>query len=385
MAHDPISNSAITRFIAAGAVLAAVMLVGVRSAAPADAEPPVFGEAVNGLRLALEVKPASWQPGDKVEFVCTVKNISKKPVRIAAWGLDLAQALEVTDAAGNVLKHDGGRDATRMMPPDAFPTIAPGESKRFTLTGRLTEKKMLIVNELLGGIWHWSLADGDYTIRAVFDRSPDDEWMKRQAGAPYWTGKAFSAPVKVTVGAAGPRAGEPVSGLKLTLSADKTELRMTPRNLRRATRDTPRWNVEPTKLTLTFTNVSDKPIKLNTYDWAWSHMSLDIRGPDAESLSVLRRMVERMMAAPTKDNYPTLEPGASWTDRWHPTFPGDFGETRYVLLKPGEYRITATYACAERHLKQSEHANGSWTGLVTSNEIVLNAVPHVPAGKAPAD
>ena len=125
MVHDGMGNLTVIRSFAAGAVLGAVLLAG---GGAADAQPPDFGEAVGGVRLALEITPTAWQTGDEITFGGTVENVSRKPIRVAAWGLDLAQALEVTDAAGHVLKHDGGRNATRMMPHDAFPTIAPGES-----------------------------------------------------------------------------------------------------------------------------------------------------------------------------------------------------------------------------------------------------------------
>ena len=339
-----------------------------------------WGEAVNGLQLALEVAPATWKPGAQVEFACTVKNVSDKPIRVAVWGLDLAPAIEITDPKGTVLPNDGGRNGLRRPPADSFPTIAPGELRRFTLPGRVTDKKMLIVNELLGGIWHWTLADGEYALRAELWRDAGNE------GA--WAGRAFSAPINVTMGdapapakvdlAPAAKPGEAVNGLKLTLSTDRAFLTMTPRELRRATEDTPRWDVEPAKLTFTFTNTSDKPIKLDAYDLAWSRLKLDVTGPDGESVRILGRRpnVEREMVAPTEKDFPTVEPGQSWTyPGWAP-FPGIFRHQEYLLLKPGDYRVKATYSRPEdtQRPKEVPGENRLWSGSVTSNELVLAAV-----------
>ena len=93
-------------------------------------------------------------------------------------------------------------------------------------------------------------------------------------------------------------ADETVNGIELTVSADKPYLLMTPRNLKQATKDEPRWDVRPVKLTFTFTNVSDKPIKLDTYDLAWSRMRLEVQGPDAESVRTVKREALRDMLPP---------------------------------------------------------------------------------------
>jgi hypothetical protein len=225
-----------------------------------------WGEEVNGLRLALEAHPMTWKPGEAIEFACTVKNVSRKFLNVSAWGLDLAQAVEITDAKGKALPNDGGRNGLRPMPADAFPTIPPGELRRFTLAGRITDKKMLIVNELLGGVWHWTLADGDYTLRAAFDRTGNDEFLKRQAARGLWTGKAFSAPVKVTVGdapaaakvdlapagepgAAAGAPGEAVNGIELTLDVKPAAW-------------SPGAGIE---LGCAAKNVADKPVRVATW------------------------------------------------------------------------------------------------------------------------
>jgi hypothetical protein len=83
------------------------------------------------------------------------------------------------------------------------------------------------------------------------------------------------------------------------------------------------------------------------------------------------QMIERAMRMPNAEDYPTIEPGASLTYRWRPKFPGNFVRDTWHLLKPGGYRISATYFCEERHTAWSPHASGIWLGRVTSNEVVL--------------
>ena len=182
------------------------------SALPAENRPtdrkPAFGEAAAGVAVSLEIKPATWKPapdarygeGLKIEFLCTVKNVGDKPVKVPAWGLDAPQVLEFTDAKGKVLPSRGvNRHESRPVTPNEFKTIAAGGSETFTLSGWLTDTSVLTVNELLGGAYTVQLATGDYTVRAVFESTERVEWSNGPAEGKYWTGKALSQPVKVTV------------------------------------------------------------------------------------------------------------------------------------------------------------------------------------------
>jgi len=53
------------------------------------------------LKLDLSMSPAEWKPGTKVDITCTVKNISNKPQRFLAWGVDFANTLEIIDLRSN--------------------------------------------------------------------------------------------------------------------------------------------------------------------------------------------------------------------------------------------------------------------------------------------
>jgi hypothetical protein len=176
---------------------------------------------------------------------------------------------------------------------------------------------------------------------------------------------------------------EAVDALKLTISADKTDLAMTPLNLRRATADTPHYAVEKTKLTFTFTNVSDKPVKLNTYDVIWSRLALSVTGPNQKSVKVEEELVKRAMLPPQELDFPILQPKESWT--CEATFPYDFGRKTYYLMEPGEYRVKVTYHVPveflDRGIAPPKYMEGMWIGSVTSNEVVFKAAV---AGEKPA-
>jgi len=155
--------------------------------------------------------------------------------------------------------------------------------------------------------------------------------------------------------------------LKLTVSVDKAELPMKPGK-----------EVEPAALTLTFSNVGKEPIKLDTYDLIFSRTTLEVTGPDGESVVVDMLKLERLLMAPQAEDYPVIEPGKDYVYRWQPKFPGQWGTKDYLLTKPGEYRVKVRYenAAVLEHFKK--FAEGSWTGSVVSNEIVLTVVAAKP-------
>jgi len=157
---------------------------------------------------------------------------------------------------------------------------------------------------------------------------------------------------------------EAVKGLKLTLAADRAETVMKADG----------GNAEPVRLRLTFANVGDSAIKLDIYDWPWRNLSLEVTGPDADSVGVLTPDIHREQpSAPVAADFPQIKAGGEWSPVRPPSFPGLLAYKFYSVLKPGEYRVKVVYA-NERELN-SEFAAGSWTGRVTSNEIVLKVSP----------
>jgi RNA polymerase sigma factor (sigma-70 family) len=155
------------------------------------------------------------------------------------------------------------------------------------------------------------------------------------------------------------RKAEAVKGLKLTLAVNQTETVL----------NADRSNAAPVALILTFTNVGDKPIKLDTYDLPYRNFKLTITGPDTKSVRIVDLDQERKTRAPSAEDFHLIKPSGSWFPKTVISFPGDIGAVSYVLLEPGEYRVKVVYANPE--VQKSEFAAGSWTGSVTSNAIVL--------------
>jgi RNA polymerase sigma factor (sigma-70 family) len=156
---------------------------------------------------------------------------------------------------------------------------------------------------------------------------------------------------------------QPVKGLKLTLAADSAETVMSADGS----------TAEPVRLKLTFANVGDGPLTLDAYDLPWRNLAVEVTGPDAESVRVRHLEVDRKMPPPVAADFPRIKVADDWSFGAPLRFPGNLGGVWYALLKPGEYRLKVVYA-NERELK-SEFAAGSWTGGVTSNEIVLKVLP----------
>jgi len=166
------------------------------------------GEVTDGLRLSLAVFPTSWDPKIRdVAFTCAYRNESDKPMHVLGWGA-LFHSLEIVDLQGNVVELDGGRDGTRPLSPEMFAKLAPGESKLFTLTGRLGPEGSLIIHFPAGDVGAWRrLSDGAYRIRAVLDMSLDGDEFLRGKKAHFWRGRAESGLVEVSVrGVSGPAA-----------------------------------------------------------------------------------------------------------------------------------------------------------------------------------
>jgi RNA polymerase sigma factor (sigma-70 family) len=156
---------------------------------------------------------------------------------------------------------------------------------------------------------------------------------------------------------------EAVKGLKLTLATDLTETVMTADGS----------NAKPVPLKLTFANVGEKPLKLDAYDLPWRNVTVEVIGPDAESVRVTHPPFDWVTATATAADFPTIKAGNAWSSDRMLVFPGNLGGGSYALLKPGEYRVKVVYA-NEGELN-SEFAAGSWTGRATSNEIVLKVLP----------
>ena len=342
-------------------VLGALGVLGALVVLPAFASPkapagPAFGEAAGGVKIAFEILPADWRPNARVEFACTVLNAGDAPVRTTAWGFDLAAVLEIRDAAGKVIVPEVERAEAASIPRGILVTLAPGESRRFVLRGRITPEKALVVGELAGGTWTWPLREGSLSVRAAFERSATDPLAAALSKQGYWTGKAASPATRVVMTGEAIEPGAEVNGLRLHISAENTDLRMVPDGAGA-------WTVEPAKIELSFVNEGADELKVNARDLLTGLVRFEIDGPDEQSVRVTR--ADAPVVLGDKTDVALLDPQTGWTPQAPITFPGKLGGSSYELLKPGQYRVTAVYA---------SRAAGLWTGLVQSNVLTFNVM-----------
>jgi hypothetical protein len=158
-----------------------------------------------------------------------------------------------------------------------------------------------------------------------------------------------------------PPAGKAVNGLQLSLTTDRSEIGV--KDGKRAA------------LRLTFTNVGDKPIKFNAFDFRWALIRGEVKATPADSVQYNRAVADRKFAPPRAADFPQLKPGQSWSFDQALTFPGAIPQGGnamdfYRVVKPGELRIKFTYTS---RTIDSPLANGIWTGALVSNEVVIKA------------
>lgn len=154
-------------------------------------------------------------------------------------------------------------------------------------------------------------------------------------------------------------AGPVVNGLQLSLSADKTETVL---------------DGKPVALKLTFTNVSDKAIKFNAFDFHFSRVKGEVKAMPADSVKLQRIAADRVPMAPKAGDFLEIKPGQSWSFDKGLTFPGSIPEgsstfSQYTVVKPGEFRVKFTYNSPKG--MNSVFAKDAWTGELVSNEVVI--------------
>jgi RNA polymerase sigma factor (sigma-70 family) len=350
------------------------------------------GPEVNGLKLTLSADKtetdlkADGSDAEPVKLKLTFTNVSKKPIQLDTYDLTSSHfaALTILAPDGRPLHLERTALVNRgiSVPPAgyAFPTIQPGESwstqeHQVIIPAREPRSEPLLfpatIYHRLGVRQEYVLnRPGEYRIKLTYIN--DAQNKPERTGS--WSGTITSNELTLKVRPA------PVNGLKLTLSADKTETVMKADGS----------NAEPVKLSLTLTNVSDKPITLDTYDFVWRHLQMRLNGPDAESVGVSRKVVEWEKRAPVAGDFPTLQPKEQWTAAGRITLPGDVAIVdpkadpgtyyqQFTFRKPGQYRVQLTYACKE--VWDHPLVKDTWVGVVASNELILTVKPAGAAAK----
>jgi hypothetical protein len=172
-------------------------------------------------------------------------------------------------------------------------------------------------------------------------------------------------------------AGRVINGLQLSLSADKTEAIISKDG-----------KIEKAvTLKLTFTNVSDKAIKLNAFDFHFSRIKGEVKAMPADSVKIAIIAADRKPIFPKAGDFPEIKPSETWSYDKHLEFPGSIPEggstfAQYTVVKPGEFRIKFTHNSPKIN---NPFANGIWTGELDSNEIVITIKEAMPPKSAKGD
>ena len=174
-------------------------------------------------------------------------------------------------------------------------------------------------------------------------------------------------------------AAEPAAPLQLTVQAGTPVLLAEPMDLHGAAPDTPRYRVETTKLSLTFTNIGAEPLKLNTFAVENLRLGLSITGPDAASVSKQAVLWEMEMGPAQAADFPVLQPGQRWVCPLALSFPGQIGEYIYQLQQPGTYRARLTYTytpppARDGYVTDQNLVAGCFHGAVASNELTFTVL-----------
>jgi RNA polymerase sigma factor (sigma-70 family) len=155
---------------------------------------------------------------------------------------------------------------------------------------------------------------------------------------------------------------DPVKGLKLTLKADHPAIQLSPFQ---KPDEVVGYSLIRLGLVCTFTNVSDRPIKLDAHG-PEGKIKLDLKGPDGKSVAIFKEQLAlEPLPPPAVEHYPTIAPGQSWTTR----FPLSGGWTMPLANLPGRYTLEAAYTNPME--AKNEFAAQSWTGRVVSNSVAV--------------
>ncbi len=364
--------------------------------APAEAQDG--GKPVQGLQLRIEsdkeeltIAPAEGGKGYTVDPArLTLTFINSGKVKIKLIGYDIGWGLvkfEVKGPDGEVASAPSGARHSAPDPKEKdFPILTPSRSWAPKWEPSFPAK--------MGPLAFKIAKPGEYKIAAVYTAGIEHLHLSEFAeGAWVNTVKSNTVTIKCVLPGAAAAAGpgalaepEEQNGLKLTLAASKPVLTLKARELLRATENTPRYDVEGFKLKLTFTNTSDKPIKLDVFALEAERIDLVIKGPREKSVVKAARRKAPELQEPTDKEFPVIAAGKTWTCDLNVAFPCDVGDSYYAIQEPGEYRLRVTYEHApEAAVDYAALVKGSWDGRAVSNEVAVKCAEPGGLAEPPKD
>ncbi|MBI1914878.1 MAG: sigma-70 family RNA polymerase sigma factor [Planctomycetes bacterium] len=311
---------------------------------------PEGGKPVNGLVASAVVveKPARGSTAFELRF--RLKNVSGKPITVCDYLGHQPLKVLWTGPDGKRLKSKHydclahaklvalRKDNFAVIPPGGMRLIRP-EILFYPPTTKEPFAELLNIAQV-----------GKHRVTVSFTNNQDGkEFGLRDV----WTGTVVANEVTFSVKEAGiignapPEKDGTAKGLKLTLSADRTETTLRPDGS----------DAAPVKLRLTFTNVSDRPVRLNVTDRAIKPSTHSVQyrvrfrctGPGPGSVEALVEEIKRPpLPPPAAVDFPVLQPGKSWSPAWAIAFPGELMEgpfrgVLYRLRKPGTYKLRCTH------------------------------------------
>ena len=351
-------------------------------AAPDGTAGPAAAEEANGLKLTLALDKTSLtlKPREllragpdtprynveNVKFTATFTNTSPLKIKLDAFALDV-ERLELTikgPREKSVVKK-ARLKAMELAEPTAkdFPEIAPGKSWTWSAS-------VAFPSDFCDG--NFALQEpGEYRFRLAYEHAPEAAVDYADLLKGSWDGRVASNEVLVKCAEEGGVAEPPKEPpLKIEIKTDAKEISMKPSA---GPRGTTVYEVTPIKVTVAFTNTTDKPMKLCLWELDSRHLTFKVVGPDDGSVKMLKEAIKTVPAA-TANDFPTVEAGGGFEFEVPIQFPGSFGGATWSFLKPGEYRITAVYTMDPADCKRSDLAAGSWTGTATSAELIIDGV-----------
>ena len=355
---------------------------------------PVGGPVVDGLKLILTaertqtVMNADGSNAEPVMLKWAFANVGKKPIKLDAY---LLFAFHMSAELTPPNPADMRRTATvnplqRLLPapPKAsdFIEIKPGQQWSYPGWWAFPTQHVPMSD---GWFALTLLKPGDYRIKLTYRNSSSGDRLagiiglspsEKLLAAGSWIGTLASNELVVKVKPAPaprntatkpePVGGPVVNGLKLILTADKTQLTMKPDG----------WNAEPIKLKLAFTNAGQKEIQFAVPSW-FSSMTLNLGRADKQKVTTLPLPQAGTPDLSRAKSICLLKPGQSFSmEQSFPTV--DFTD---YLLKAGSYRLKLTYDSKrysrynDANFNQQPIPADCWSGTLSSNELVLQVKP----------
>ena len=164
-------------------------------------------------------------------------------------------------------------------------------------------------------------------------------------------------------------ADDNIMPLQLTAKADTNILLVTPIEYAKGSADSTRYKITPAQVTLTLTNTGNKVVSINTYSPNAYLLTIDIVGPDNNSIKIIRYLMEMAFFDPKPADFKKLLPGES--GNMQVTFPAMLDYMLQQPQKTGLYKVKYTYtALPIDSALDKETIHGS----VVSNELTFHVV-----------